>query len=341
VTTPASGGVRHGTFVPQGWKLEYSGIGAADAWARSVSLAQLAERLGYDHLWVYDHVETTPRREPAPVFEAFTMLAGLAPQVPRVGLGQLVTCAFFRPAGLLAKQAACLDVISGGRLILGLGAGWYEEEADAYGLGFRSPRERLRVLDETLAAVRQLWAAPAVTFDGQYVHLTDAHCDPKPLQQLPPIWVGGGGEQVNLRIAARLADATNWQVGLDDFVRKSALLDRYCSDLGRDPATVARTHGPDAFLFDTEADMRRWLASPAGGHLRRPIPVDEWARDNFVGTVDMVVEKAQAFVDAGCSAFVNWYRDFPSSDSMEGWMSDVVPQLSVPAGAPVGGGSPS
>jgi alkanesulfonate monooxygenase SsuD/methylene tetrahydromethanopterin reductase-like flavin-dependent oxidoreductase (luciferase family) len=321
----------HGTFVPQGWKLEYAGRSAADAWARTVELARLAERIGYDHLWVYDHLETTPRPEATHVFEAFVVLAALAPQVPRVGLGQLVTCAPFRPAGLLAKQAACLDVVSGGRLLLGLGAGWYEQEAADYGLPFPSARERLRVLEETLTAVRLLWTSELTTFAGRHVRLEAARCDPKPLQQLPPIWVGGGGEQVTLRIAARLADATNWQVGLDAFVHKSQLLDRYCTEIERDPAAVARTHGPDTFLFDTEADMRRWLASPAGGHLRKPVPKDEWARDNFVGTVDMVVEKAQAFVDAGCSAFVNWYRDFPSSESMEGWMSDVVPQLSVPS----------
>ncbi|MFM8304818.1 MAG: LLM class flavin-dependent oxidoreductase, partial [Actinomycetota bacterium] len=130
--------LRYGVFVPQGWKLEYTGWGAAEAWARSVELAQAIEALGYDHLWVYDHVETVPRREPTHVFEAFTMLAALSQRTERIRLGQLVTCAAYRNAGLLAKEAAGIDVMSGGRLILGLGGGWYEREYQAYGYPYPS-----------------------------------------------------------------------------------------------------------------------------------------------------------------------------------------------------------
>ena len=182
-----------------------------------MELAQLAESLGYDHLWVYDHVETVPRREPTHVFEAFTMLAALSQQTTRVGLGQLVTCASYRNAGLLAKEAACIDVYSGGRLILGLGAGWFHEEYHSYGYEYLADPERLAVLDETLEVVRRLWTRGDVTFDGDHLHFDGAYCDPKPVQHLPPVLVGGGGEQVNLRIAARQADLTNWQVGLEAF----------------------------------------------------------------------------------------------------------------------------
>src|SRR6478735_11746620 len=143
----AINGISHGTFVPQGWKLEYTGIDAADAWARSVELAREAEGLGYDHLWVYDHVETVPRREPTHVFEAFTMLAALSQVTDTIELGQLVTCAGYRNVGLLAKEAACVDVYSGGRLILGLGAGWYDLEYQAYGVTFPSAGTRLQILD--------------------------------------------------------------------------------------------------------------------------------------------------------------------------------------------------
>jgi alkanesulfonate monooxygenase SsuD/methylene tetrahydromethanopterin reductase-like flavin-dependent oxidoreductase (luciferase family) len=132
--------LRWGAFVPQGWKLEYDGLGATEAWATSLEIAGKAEALGYDHLWVYDHVETVPRRRPTHVFEAWTTLAALSQVTSRVGLGQLVTCAAYRNAGLLAKQAACLDVMSGGRLIFGLGAGWYHEEYEAY--GWRCSRRR-------------------------------------------------------------------------------------------------------------------------------------------------------------------------------------------------------
>ena len=138
-----------GAFVPQGWKLEYTGWGAADAWARTKELAQLTERLGYDHLWVYDHVETVPRREPTHMFEAFTTLAALAQHTSTIKLGQMVTCAAYRNAGLLAKEAACVDVFSDGRLILGIGAGWYEREYQAYGFPFPRAGARLQILEET------------------------------------------------------------------------------------------------------------------------------------------------------------------------------------------------
>src|SRR5574341_2645522 len=113
--------LRFGAFAPQGWKLEYSGWTAGAAWERTVELAQRAEAAGLDHLWVYDHVETVPRREPTHVFEAFTMLAALSQQTTTIRLGQLVSCAAYRNAALLAKEAAGIDVMSGGRVILGLG----------------------------------------------------------------------------------------------------------------------------------------------------------------------------------------------------------------------------
>jgi F420-dependent oxidoreductase-like protein len=317
--------LRYGAFAPQGWKLEYSGWSAADAWAHTVEVAQLAERVGYDHLWVYDHVETVPRREPTHVFEAFTTLAALAPQTERIKLGQMVTCAAYRNAGLLAKEAACVDVFSGGRLILGIGAGWYQREYQAYGFDFPAPADRLRILAETIQVVKQCWTEETVTFHGKHLSFDGAYCDPKPLQQLPEIWVGGGGEQVTLRIAARHADKTNWQVGLDTFVHKSEVLRRHCDDVGRDFDSIVRTHAPDCRLFDTEADLDAWLASPDGGSLWGRGDPAEYARDNFVGTIAQVAEKARGYVEAGCREFVLWFRDYPSTESLERFAQEVVP----------------
>ena len=321
--------IEYGAFVPQGWKLEYSGVSAADAWERSKQVAREAEQLGYDHLWVYDHVETVPRREPTHVFEAFTTLAALAQITSTIRLGQLVTCAAYRNAGLLAKEAACVDVFSGGRLILGLGAGWYRREYEAYGYEFPSAGDRLQILDETLTVVKRMWRDETVTFDGKHLHFDGAYCDPKPIQQPPPVWVGGGGEKVTLGIAARHADATNWQVGLDAFVRKSAVLREHCDRAGRDFDTIVRTHGPDCRIFEREADLRRWLDEPDGGDLWGDGDRDEYVRDNLVGTVEQVTEKVQAFVDAGCRAFVLWFRDAPSSASLEAFAGDVAPQVTA------------
>jgi F420-dependent oxidoreductase-like protein len=330
--TPARAAVKVGVFVPQGWKLEYAGWSAADAWARSVELAVRAEELGYDHLWVYDHVETVPRREPTHVFEAFTMLAALSQRTHRAGLGQLVTCAAYRNAGLLAKEAACVDVYSGGRLILGLGAGWYHEEYGAYGYRYPDARERLAALDETLQVVRRLWQEERVTFAGEHVQLDDALCDPKPLQDLPPVWVGGGGEQVTLRIAARHADATNWQVGLESFVHKSRLLEQYCDEIGRPFADITRTHGPDCRIFDTDAEARAWCAEPGGGDLWDETDPETYWRDNLVGTVEQVRDKAQGFIDAGCGELVLWLRDYPGDETLRRFQGEVLPQLRAASG---------
>ena len=322
--------LRYGAFVPQGWKLELVWLPAADAWATAMDVARRAENLGYDHLWVYDHVETVPRREPELVFEAWTTMAALSQVTARARLGQLVTCAAYRNAGLLAKQAACVDVMSGGRLIFGIGAGWYQQEYQAYGWDFPPAATRLAILDETIQAVKLLWTEKQSTFSGRHVRLDGAYCDPKPLQQLPPVWVGGGGEKVTLRIAAEQADATNWQEGLDTFVHKSHVLREHCERIGRDFESITRTHAPDCRLFDSEADLRRWLDAPGGGSLWGRTPADEYAAENFVGTAEHVAEQVQAYVDAGCREFVLWFRDYPSTDSLEGFMTDVVPKVSGP-----------
>jgi F420-dependent oxidoreductase-like protein len=314
-------------FAPQGWKLEYRGWPAAEAWARTVELAQLAERVGYDHLWVYDHVETVPRREPTHVFEAFTTLAALSQRTATIRLGQLVTCAAYRNAGLLAKEAAGIDVMSGGRFILGLGAGWYDREYQAYGYQYPPAGDRLAILEETVEVVRRLWTEETVTYQGRHLRFDGAYCDPKPLQQLPEVWIGGGGEKVTLRIAAQHADRTNWQVGLDQFVHKSKLLREHCDRVGRDFDTIVRTHGPDCRLFDSDADLARWLDEPDGGHLWGGADPVEYVRDNLVGTVEAVTGKVQAFVDAGCREFVLWLRDYPASETLERFAAEVVPRV--------------
>ena len=322
--------IRHGAFVPQGWKLEYAGRSAADAWAESVELAGRIEALGYDHLWVYDHVETVPRREPTHCFEAFTMLAALSQRTSRIELGQLVTCVGYRNVGLLAKEAAGIDVMSGGRLILGLGAGWYDREYQAYGWDYPADRDRLALLREACEVIPRLWSEETVTYSGEHLSFDGAYCDPKPLRSpRPPLLIGGGGEKVTLRIEAEHADLTNWQVGIEAFRRKSALLEQYCDEIGRDLSTITRTHGPDCRIFDTEADLAAWLDAPDGGHLWGETDHETYVADNLVGTVEQVTEKAQAFVDAGCGAFILWFRDAPSDESMTAWIEQVAPQLAT------------
>lgn len=318
---------RFGAFVPQGWKLEYAGWEPQRAWSRAKEVALAAELAGYDHLWVYDHVETVPRREPEPMFEAWTMMAALAEVTHRARLGQMVTCAGYRNPALLAKQAATVDVMSGGRVIFGIGAGWFDEEYHSHGWTYPPDGQRLELLEETIQIAKALWTEASASVHGHHAWVEDAISFPKPVQSPLPIWIGGGGEKVTLRIAAEHAHATNWQVGLDEFVHKSEVLRGHCDAIGRDVDEIVRTLAPDCRLFDTEADLARWLADPAGGDLWGNDDPEDYVRDNFIGTDEQVAEKVQAFIDAGCSEFVLWFRDYPDVDSMERFMADVVPRL--------------
>ena len=288
-------------------------LGRGDAWERTKELAQLTEQLGYHHLWVYDHVETVPRREPTHVFEAFTTLAALAQHTSTIKLGQLVTCAAYRNAGLLAKEAACVDVFSGGRLILGLGAGWYEREYQAYGFAYPSggtrladPRRDARGREAALdRGDGRRSRASTCAFDGAY-------CDPKPIQQLPEIWVGGGGEKVTLRIEARHADKTNWQTGIEGFVRKSGLLEQYCDEIGRDFDSIVRTHGPDCRRVrhrGRPAAVARLARRRLAVGPRRP--TTSTCATTSSAPPSRSREKVQEYVDAGCREFVLWFRDYP------------------------------
>ncbi|HVN49930.1 MAG TPA: hypothetical protein VMT43_00785, partial [Acidimicrobiales bacterium] len=136
-------------------------------------------------------------------------------------------------------------------------------------------------------------------------------------------------EKVTLRIEARHADLTNWQVGIDAFEHKSALLAQYCDEIGRPFDDIVRTHGPDCRIFDTDAEARSWCESPGGGHHWGEHSTDEYLRDNLVGTVEQVIEKAQAYVDAGCRQFILWLRDYPGDETLRRWITEVAPKLSI------------
>ena len=156
-----------GAFVPQGWKMELAGIAdPAAKWARAVDIARQAERLGYDSIWVYDHFHNIPRPAHEAVFECWTVLAAMSQVTERVRLGQMVTCAAYRNPAYLAKVASTVDVISGGRVDFGIGAGWYEHEFEAYGYGFPPAKERIRAMRETVEIVRSMWTEPETTYDG-------------------------------------------------------------------------------------------------------------------------------------------------------------------------------
>ena len=235
-----------GAFMPQGWKMELVAIdGAAAKWAKAVETAQLAEELGYDSIWVYDHFHNVPRPAHEAVFECWTTMAAVSQRTSRIRLGQMVGCNSYRNPGLLAKITSTVDVVSGGRLDWGIGAGWYENEYRGYGIPFPKPKDRIGMLRETVEIVKDLWTEPETTYRGEYYALSRANCDPKPLQDPhPPIWIGGGGEQLTLRVVARHADCSNFGGSPEQWAHKRAVLHGHCADVGRDPAAIRMTWSP-------------------------------------------------------------------------------------------------
>ena len=243
---------RFGAFAPQGWKTELAGIeGAAAQWQRCLDTALTAEELGYDSIWVYDHFHNVPRPSHEAVFECWTTMAAISQRTSTIRLGQMVGCNSYRSPGLLAKITSMIDVISGGRLDWGIGAGWYELEYRGYGFEFPKPKDRIGMLRETVEIVTSMWSQPETTYKGEHYELSRANCDPKPLQSpRPPVWIGGGGEQLTLRVVAEHADVWNcFELEVEETRRLQGILDGHCEAAGRDPAAVRRSvqlsYGPD------------------------------------------------------------------------------------------------
>ncbi len=197
-----------------------------------------------EHAWVFDHFypinvpDTT-----GPCLEGWTLLAALAAQTDRLRVGVMVTGNTYRHPAVLANMGATVDVISRGRLDFGIGAAWNEQEHAAYGIPLFAPGERIRRLGEACEVIRRLWTEPTVTFQGKYYQLTEARCEPKPVQKpYPPFVIGGSGEQLTLRVVARYADIWNASTSSpEEFARKSAILDEHCAAIGRDPASIERS----------------------------------------------------------------------------------------------------
>jgi F420-dependent oxidoreductase-like protein len=313
-----------GAFVPQGWKMELSAIeGAAEKWDKAVEIALLVEQLGYDSVWVYDHFHNVPRPAHEAVFECWTVMAALSQRTTRVRLGQMVGCSPYRNPALLAKITSNVDVISGGRLDWGIGGGWYENEFQGYGYPFPSPKDRIGILRETVEIVRAMWSEPDANYNGRYFHLRRAECDPKPLQQPhPPIWIGGGGEQLTLRVVARYADRSNFGGKPHEFAHKCDVLKAHCKDVGRDYDEITKTISGELLVRETEAEIASIGSRSIWGEA-----LDSWRAGNLVGTPEQVAEKIRTYVELGAGGFVPWCADYPDTESLRLFAEKVIPEF--------------
>jgi len=238
----------------------YPGVPRQALFEHVIGLATAAESAGFDLVTVMDHFYQIPLVGPEdePMLEAYSTLAGIAARTSRISLGTMVAGVTYRNPALLAKTVTTLDVISGGRAILGIGAAWNESEHEGYGFDFPPIRERMDRLDEALAICRAMFTEERPSFRGRHYRIDRALNSPRPIQPGgPKILVGGGGEQRTLRIVARHADLSHWfPTGLEDLKRKGRILDGYCEEIGRDPSTIRRTMASPVVLVEDEAQGR-------------------------------------------------------------------------------------
>lgn len=229
-----------GLIVPQGWTGEYTGWESRAAWERTMAIALAAERLGFGSLWVFDHFMTVPEPREELTFESFTVLAALAATTQRAQLGHVVMCGAFRNPALVAKMLGTLDLISGGRMVAGIGAGWKQDEWEAYGYGFPDTPTRLRMLGDQLEVITRLLGPGPATYAGAYASVRDAINVPRGIRHpRVPVMVGGNGPNVTWRLAARHADELNldW-LDPQEVVAALPTIQARCEEIGRDPATL-------------------------------------------------------------------------------------------------------
>ena len=264
-----------------------------------LSLWKLADDLGYDCGWMPDHFLPLAGDQDGPYLEEWTTITALAMQTSRMRVGSLVLGNTFRNPGIVAKMGAALDIVTGGRLEMGLGAAWFEREHRMYGIPFPPVSQRIAMLGESLQVVRRLWTEPRVSFQGKHYTMTDAMCQPRPVQEPhPTLWVGGAGEKRTLRVIARYADGWNCSVGPGEYAHKLDVLKRHCEDAGTDVDAIRKSI---YFVLGVHEDgsRAREIAHETLG--RFGVRVE---KSLIAGTPGECVEQIRRFVDMGVSHFI-------------------------------------
>jgi F420-dependent oxidoreductase-like protein len=295
-----------------------------------------AEALGFDAAWAPDHLLLG--RDNAE-YECWTLLSAIAGFTDDINVGSLVLCNDYRNPALLAKMAATLDVVSEGRLELGLGAGWHEQEYDAYGWQYRDGFERLMRLDEAIRVIKRMWDAGSdgASFDGDHYRIEDAPCAPPPVQEPhPPILVGGTGEEVTLKLVAKHADVWNTDVfngDLGTLEHKIDVIEDHCATVDRDPAEIEYSWDGHVVCTRDEDKYERLM------DLMTPIQFEEEYTDQpdvtrenadeyfMLGTPEECAEAIEERIEAGVTKFQFWFVDYPDLSGMELFADEVMPAV--------------
>lgn len=323
--------MRFGVFIPQGWRLDLVGVETFQHWPTMAAVAQTAERVGFDSIWVYDHFHTVPVATQEVTYEAWTLMGALATVTDQVRLGQMCTCNSYRPPSYLAKVAASIDVISGGRLEMGIGAGWYEDEYLGYGYSFPKASVRIGQLAEGVEILQRMWTEEEVHFQGEHYRLEGAICSPKPVQKPHiPLWVAGGGEQLTLLVAARFASYTNFAQDIEGFVRKSEILRGHCDELGTDFDAIVRSTNFNVVCEETEEaveDRLAWIEN----HYRPFVPAERAKKiaeqyRAMAGTPDQLIERLKGWEEVGLGYSIFYFAEAAYDTSgMERFAREVIP----------------
>ncbi len=302
-----------GIIVPQGWRLDLVGIAdPAEAYEAMTRVAKEAETLGFHSLWLYDHFHTIPIPAQEITFECWISTAALARDTAHMRIGQMVTCNSYRNPALLAKMASTVDALSHGRLVLGIGAGWYEHEYRAYGYPYPETGERLGRLHEAIQIILAMWTQDEATFEGTYYQVRGAINQPKGVQKPHiPLLIGGGGEKVTLRLVAQYGNACNVGGDIATIKHKFAVLKHHCDELGRDYNSIRRTTLiDDCAIAETEEAAIAKLTPAQRNNL------EEMRQTALIGTPTMIRQRLAEYEAAGVQEIIIRFVDAPQLESV-------------------------
>jgi F420-dependent oxidoreductase-like protein len=320
--------VDFGVFVPQGWRMDLVEIeDPFEQYEAMTRVGKVADETGaYDSIWVYDHFHTVPRPTKETTFEAWTISAGLARDTQNVKIGQMVTCNGYRNPALLAKMASTVDVMAHGRLICGLGAGWYEHEWRAYGYGFPEIPVRMGMFREACEIVSRMWTEDRPRFEGKYYTIDGPINMPKSARQPhPEFWLGGGGEKVTLKLVAKWADGCNFGGGNPETIRqKIEVLRGHCDSLGRDISEIEISTSLEDFHLLGPGDDPDKAADWTEGR----VSLDDYRKRYKILTADQLTERIEGIVDAGATYVLIYLGGLAhNQDMIYRFAQDVMPRF--------------
>jgi probable F420-dependent oxidoreductase len=327
--------LRFGLALPQ---YDFSLPNTPVDWSTLLGWAKRAEEMGFDSVWVSDHLFLDLGRyggseERQSAMECFTSLAALSVSTQRVRLGTLVVCNDLRPPTLVAKMAAGIDVLSGGRLELGVGAGWYEPEYRAAGIEFSSPGVRITRLGEAVRIIIGMLSSESFSFEGEHYRVAEARNLPRPVQSpRPPVWIGGKGDRITA-LAGRLADGYNsvWSWTPEAFADRLKIVHRAARNVGRDPASVRKSVGLYCLPAAGDAELRaRWQRYLEVSPVEVDASFDEWRTGKLAGTIAEMLETIAAFEELGVEEVILGFGVLPfqiaDASAVEFFAGEVLPQ---------------